>query len=53
MKTWMTKKDIIDLYQELLDNKKIKIQIPRFENFVHKIYINLARLFYNKPLLFE
>ena len=46
-------KILLSIRRQKYDNKKIKIQIPRFENFVHKIYINLARLFYNKPLLFE
>ena len=46
-------KILLSIRKNRYDNKKVKIEIPRFEDFVHKLYINIARIFYGKPLLFE
>ena len=33
--------------------KKIKLNIPKIDHFIHKIYIELARSFWKKPYLFN
>ena len=34
-------------------HKKIKLNIPKIDHFIHKIYIELARSFWKKPYLFN
>ena len=35
------------------DQKKIDLQVPSVDNFVHKAYINVARKVYTNVYLFE
>ena len=37
---------------KLSNRKNIKLEIPNDKNFIHMVYINSARIFWIKPLLF-
>ena len=44
-------KILLSVRNEKYENKKLKINVPRLENFIHKTYINISRIIFKNPFI--